>query len=154
MKVKDVMTREVETVRPDTSAKETAEKMKSLNIGSIPVCENDAVVGTITDRDLTIRVLAEGRDPQETKVAEVMTRDVKTCRDEDDLEQAEKIMHDEQIRRLPVVGQDGKLKGYISTAKIARTEGESQTGRILKGISQSEKPAPLKVARSGRRKQA
>lgn len=144
------MTRDVQTVDPNTTVKETAEKMKELDIGSLPVCQGHRVVGMITDRDITLRVTAEGKDPEETRVGDVMSLSVITCTEDQDLEEAERIMHNEQVRRLPVVDLDGDLVGFISMAKLARAADEKAAGRVLKGVSQPEKPAPAtSVARGG-----
>ena len=155
-KVKDVMTRDPEVARPDMTVREAAEKMKARNIGSLPVCEGDRLVGILTDRDITVRVTAEGKSASETKVADVMTREpLHTVSEDAPLEEAERIMHDQQIRRLPVVGAEGKLVGYLSQAKVVRVESPSQAGKVLKGISRPEKPQPMETyARKGRRKTA
>jgi CBS domain-containing protein len=142
--VKDVMTRDVEVARPGMTVQEAAEKMKTLDIGSLPVCENKRVVGVITDRDITVRVVAEGKSITSTSVADVMTKEgIQTVREESPLEEVEKVMHDRQIRRLPVVDAQGQLVGYLSQAKVARTEDATKAGRVLKGISEPEKPQPM-----------
>ena len=146
-RIADIMTRSVETVGPSATVQEAAERMKSDNIGSLPVCLDSRVVGTITDRDITIRVTAEGRDARVTLVRDVMTPDVVTVRPQQDVAEAEQLMYDHQVRRLPVVEPDGRLVGYVTTATIAKREGDEKTvGKVLKGISQSGKPVPEKVA--------
>jgi CBS domain-containing protein len=148
-KVADVMTREVETVGPTATVQEVAERMKSANIGSIPICQDSRLIGTITDRDITIRVTAEGRDPQATPVRDVMTQPVVTVQPQQELLEAEQLMHDFQVRRLPVVEQDNRLVGYVTTATIAKRDGDEKVvGKVLKGISQPQKPAPEKIAPS------
>jgi len=151
-KIKDVMTREVETARPDMSLKEAGERMKARNVGSLPVCQERRVVGIITDRDITIRAVAEGRDPGATSVSEVMTRNVVTVTEDQDLQEAEKLMHDHQIRRLPVTDANLDLIGYLALAKIARTADESRGGKVLKGISEPSKPPPMEAAPRKKRK--
>jgi CBS domain-containing protein len=153
-KVKDVMTREVETARPDMTVREAAEKMKARNIGSLPVCEGNRLVGILTDRDITVRVTAEGKNPSETRVADIMTREpLHTVSEDASLEEAERIMHDQQIRRLPVINAEGALVGYLSQAKVVRVESPSRAGKLLKGISRPEKPQPMEsYARRSRRK--
>lgn len=155
-KVKDVMTRDPEVARPDMTLREAAERMKARNIGSLPVCENGRLVGILTDRDITVRATAEGRNPSEAKVADIMTREpLYTVSEEAPLEEAERILHDQQIRRLPVVGAEGKLVGYLSQAQVVRAESPSRAGKVLKGISRPEKPPPMRsYARKGRRKTA
>lgn len=151
-KVEDIMTRDVESATPETPVREVAERMKTRNIGSLPVCESGKLVGTVTDRDLTVRVTAENRDAQKTRVGDIMSKEIVTCRPDQDLSEAEQLMHDHQVRRLPVVEEGGSLVGYLSMAKIAQAEqDEKVTGRVLRGISEPRKPAPRKIAPSGPR---
>lgn len=151
-KVADIMTRDVETVGPSSTVQEVAEKMKAANIGSIPVVQDSRLAGTITDRDITIRVTAEGRDPRTTQVREVMSQPVVTVRPQQDVLEAEQLMHDHQVRRLPVVEPDGRLVGYVTTATIAKRDGDEKVvGRVLKGISQPQKPSPEKLTPSRQR---
>ena len=152
-KVADIMTRDVESIGPLATVQEVAERMKALNIGSLPVCQDSRLVGTITDRDITIRVTAEGRDPQATPVGDVMSRPVVTVRSQQEVVEAEQLMHDHQVRRLPVVETDGRLVGYVTTATIAKRDAdETAVGKVLKGISQPQKPAPEKIPTSRTRK--
>ena len=145
-KVADVMTREVECVGPMATVQEAAERMKSANIGSVPVCQDSRLIGTITDRDITIRVTAEGRDPHVTAVRDVMSRPVVSVHPHQDLLEAEQLMHDHQVRRLPVVEQDDRLVGYVTTAIIARREADEKVvGKVLKGISEPQKPPPERI---------
>src|SRR5262245_16625605 len=127
--VRDVMTRKVESARPDMTVKEVALIMKDRNIGSCPVAEQRRIVGLITDRDITVRSVAEGRDPSTTRVADVMSKDVVTIREDDPLENAERLMHDRQLRRLAVVNDQGELTGYLAMARIAREESPEQAGK-------------------------
>ena len=146
-KVADIMTRNVETIGPSSTVQEAAERMKADNIGSLPVCLDSRVVGTITDRDITIRVTAEGRDARSTPVRDVMTKDVVTIRPQQEVVEAEQMMHDHQVRRLPVVEADGRLVGYVTTATIAKREGDEKVvGQVLKGISEPGRPASEKIA--------
>ena len=151
-KVKDVMSKDPVVARPDMTIREAAETMRSMDIGSLPVSEDDCLCGIVTDRDITIRATAQGKDPEETRVSEVMSEGAITVDENAPLAEAERIMHDQQLRRLPVVDAEGKLVGYLSQAKIARTEDPQLSGRLLKGISESEKPAPLVSAARRRRK--
>jgi CBS domain-containing protein len=146
LRIADIMTRNVETIGPSATVQEAAERMKADNIGSLPVCLDSRLVGTITDRDITIRVTAEGRDARSTLVREAMTQDVVTIRPQQEVVEAEQLMHDYQVRRLPVVEQDGRLVGYVTTATIAKREGDEKVvGKVLKGISQPGKPAVEKI---------
>lgn len=153
-KVADIMTRIVESLTPETTVREAAEKMRSRNIGSLPICDKNRLIGTITDRDVTIRVTAEGKDPGRTKVGEIMSKEVVTCKPDQDLVEAEQLMHDHQVRRLPVVDDDNTLVGYLSMAKIAQAEqDEKVTGKVIRGISEPTKPAPRKLTASSSRSQ-
>jgi CBS domain-containing protein len=152
-RIADIMTRNVETIGPSSTVQEAAERMKADNIGSLPVCLDSRVVGTITDRDITIRVTAEGRDARSTLVRDVMTKDVVTVRPQQDVVEAETLMHDYQVRRLPVVEADGRLVGYVTTATIAKREGDEKVvGKVLKGISEPGRPAPERIAARARGK--
>ena len=143
--IKDVMTREVEAARPDMTLKEAAEVMKTKDIGSLPVAENARVVGVITDRDITVRGVAEGRDVASTRVADVMSKDIVTVREDAPVREAEKLMHDRQLRRLPVVNERDELCGYLALAKIARQESSERAGQVLKGVSEPSAPAPMEA---------
>lgn len=150
-RIEDIMTRDVECATPDMPLRSVAERLKSLDIGSMPVCEGRRVVGIITDRDITIRAVAAGKDAERTTAADVMSKDVIACRANDSVDQAQKIMHDRQIRRLPIVDDQGDLVGYLAMAKIARTEPEGESGRVLKGISEPQPPKPMAEAGEKRR---
>ena len=141
--IRDFMTRTVEKIDPRASVRKAAEILKTHDIGSLPVCEAKTVVGVITDRDIAIRVVAEGRDYDATLVRDIMSTDVVSVREDSDLAEAEKIMHDRQLRRLPVVNTQNELAGYLSLARVARTETPKQVGKILHGVSQASTPAPM-----------
>jgi len=141
--IRDIMTREVESAQPDMTIRDAAQMMKSRDIGSLPVCEGRKVVGVVTDRDITIRGVADGRDPVSTRVGEVMSRQVFSVKEDARLAEAERLMHDQQLRRLPVVNGEGDLVGYLALAKVARTESTEQAGKVIKGVSQTSKPAPM-----------
>lgn len=119
MQLKDVMTRAVEVIGPDASLQEAARKMKGLDIGPLPVCDGERVVGVITDRDITIRAVAEGRDPGHTRVRDVMTPDVEFCFDDDDLVKAARLMQETQIRRLLVLDRQKHLVGIVALKDLA-----------------------------------
>ena len=144
-RIEDIMTRDVECADPGQTLREAAERLKSRDIGSMPVCEGRRVVGIITDRDITIRAVAEGKDVETTRVSEIMSKDVIACRTHDTVDDAQKIMHDRQIRRLPVVDDQGELRGYLALARIARSEDEREAGKVIKGISASQPPKPMET---------
>jgi CBS domain-containing protein len=136
LKVKDIMTRDVLSVAPETPVRDAAELLGSFNIGSVPVCQDRKAVGVLTDRDIAVRVTARSLDPAQVKVQEVMTRNPVTCDPEDDLVDVEEVMADAQVRRLPVVDRDGNMIGYLAMAKIARSEHDLRAGHLLRGVSE------------------
>ena len=136
MNVRELMTTAPVTVQPDATLGEVAVLMKQEDCGSIPVVEDGRLVGIVTDRDIVIRGVAAGSDPKTQRVSTVMSADPVTIRPDDDLTDAEKVMADRQIRRLPVV-ENGKLVGIIVTAQIARAGNERKVGETIKEISES-----------------
>ena len=135
MKISEVMTTNVETVSPDQTAREAAGFMLRAEAGSIPVCQGDRVIGMITDRDIAVRGVAEGRGP-DTPVRDLMTDHIICARDDDNVEDVARRMSDEQIRRLPVLDADEKLVGIVSLGDLARETGGPPAERALEGISQ------------------
>ena len=109
MKLKDIMSTEVEIVRPDALIQEAAEKMRSLDVGALPVCDGRRLIGMITDRDITIRATAEGRDPKTTVVGDCLSSEPVYGFEDQDLEDAQTLMEQKQIRRLPVMSRDNEL---------------------------------------------
>src|SRR5947209_42026 len=103
MKIKDLMSSEVEVIGPEATLKEAAEKMCAIDAGTIPVVSEKTVVGILTDRDITVRGVAEGRDPAKARVREIMTRDVVYCYDDQEVEDAAELMAENQVRRLVVL---------------------------------------------------
>ena len=118
-KVRDAMTSDPRTVTAGSYIAEAARVMKDVDTGIVPIVDGDRLVGTITDRDIAIRVVAEGRDPQATKVDEVATRELVTIDPDQDLDEALRLMAKHQVRRLPVVEEDGRPVGIISQADVA-----------------------------------
>jgi CBS domain-containing protein len=139
MKLSTIMTGGIETILPQASLAEAAKKMASQDIGSLPVCaEPRRVVGIITDRDITVRAVARGMDPNQTRVEEVMTRDVLCCSSEAEVEDACQLMEKRQVRRLLVTGQDDTPVGIVSLGDIALCLRESQSGEVLKKVSEPD----------------
>jgi CBS domain-containing protein len=128
MKVHDVMTPEVIMVGPEASLAEAAQLMKQQDIGPLPVCENERVFGMVTDRDITVRAVAEGRDPHSTRVRDVMTPDLVCCFENDDIEEAARLMQETQLRRLLVIDDDRRLVGIVSLADIVQQTGDDSLG--------------------------
>jgi CBS domain-containing protein len=119
MQVLDIMTPNVEVIHPEATLKEAAEKMSRLDIGPLPVCDGNRVVGMLTDRDITVRATALGRDPNTTAVAEVMTPEVIYCFADQEVEIAAQMMERRQIRRVPVLDRDKRLVGIVALGDLA-----------------------------------
>ena len=140
-KCDEVMTKNPVCCLPDDMVIKAAQLMKRENIGPIPVIENEEtrkLVGIVTDRDLALKIVAEGRDAKSTKVEAVMTREVVTCHADDDLQIALDAMSEHQLRRIPIVDNDNKIIGIISQADVAtRVDQPEKTAEMVKEISQS-----------------
>jgi len=140
MQCSEIMTRNPECCVPTDSVMKAAQLMKSQDVGPIPiVADKDGrkLTGIITDRDLTIKVIAEARDPITTRLKEVMSDNVVTCKESDEVEQVLKLMEDNQVRRIPVVDQDNHLLGIIAQADVATRLGNpGTTGRVVEQISE------------------
>jgi len=119
MQLKDIMTPGVEVIAPEASIYEAAEKMRHLDIGPLPVCEGDRLIGMLTDRDITVRAVAAGRDPLTTKVRDIMTPDVVYGFDDQTVEDAARLMEQYQIRRLPVLNSRKQLVGIVALGDLA-----------------------------------
>jgi CBS domain-containing protein len=136
MQVREVMTRGVECIAPETTLQEAAAKMRELDTGCLPVCENNRLAGMVTDRDIVIRAIAEGRDPRTCTARDVMTREIVCCFEDDDIEEAARLMKDRQIRRLMVLNRNKRLAGIVSLGDLAVDTGDDQfSGEILERVS-------------------
>jgi CBS domain-containing protein len=134
MKVCDAMTRDVQLCTPEDTLKDAAEAMAALNVGLLPVAQDDHLVGMISDRDIAIRGVGLGRGP-DARVRDVMTADVKYCFEDQDLKEVTANMGDIQVRRLPVLNRDKRLVGIIALGDIARAQASDGTGEALSRIS-------------------
>ena len=135
MKVSEVMTRDVQTIRPDQSAQDAARFMLKSEAGSIPVTDGDRLIGMITDRDIAVRGVAKGFGP-DTPVRELMTDDIICARFDDDIADVATRMSEAQVRRLPVVDGDEKLCGIVSLGDLSRDGDDQSASQALAGISQ------------------
>lgn len=136
MRIDEIMTRDVRLASPDWSIREAAQTMASIDSGFMPVAENDRLVGTITDRDIAIRAIAEGKGP-DTKVQDIMSKDVKYCFEDEDVSDVARNMADIQIRRLPVVNRDKRLVGVVSLGDLAIEAAANEDAEMaLSGISE------------------
>jgi CBS domain-containing protein len=133
--VADVMTPNPTTVEPTATVQEAARIMRDENIGIVPITEGDRLAGTVTDRDITIRVVAEGKDTQSPTVAEIASKNLVTVDPQQPLDEALRLMAQHQVRRLPVVEEDGKLVGIVAQADVAKLGQDAQTGEIVQHIS-------------------
>jgi CBS domain-containing protein len=135
--VAEAMTREVVTVLPNALLVDAARLMRDSDIGPLPVCENGRILGVLTDRDITVRAVASGKDPRSTRVAEVMTPEAVSCLESDDVRRAAEIMQSAQLRRLLVVSSDGRLAGIVSLGDLALQTGDEElTGETLERVSE------------------
>jgi CBS domain-containing protein len=134
MKVREAMTRDVRVASPEQTIRQAARTMASLDAGVLPVGEEDHLVGMITDRDIAIRAIANGKGPK-AKVRDVMTQDVKYCFEDQEIEEVTRNMADIQVRRLPVLDRDKRLVGILSLGDIAISPDGAGAGDALRGIS-------------------
>ena len=134
--VRDAMTSNPRSIELSTMVADAASLMKSEDVGSLPIVEGDQLVGMVTDRDIVIRVVAEGKDLQATTVGEIASRDHVTVDPEQDLDDALRLMAQHQVRRLPVAEEDGRLVGILAQADIAREGKDAQTGQVVQEISE------------------
>lgn len=140
MQVSDVMTREVECTRPDATLREVAGRMSDLEVGPMPVCDNDRLVGMITDRDITVRAIAEGSDPDKTHVRDVMTQGMFYCFDDQEVAEAAQKMKDKQVRRLAVLDRNKRLVGIVSLGDLAiGAHDDEMVGETLEAVSESQR---------------
>ena len=134
MNIRDLMTKDVQTVAPGDSVQQAASFMLSADTGSIPVCENDKVVGMITDRDIAVRGVGKGLGP-DAAVRDLMSKDVVCARDTDDVLAIAQRMSDKQVRRMPVVDVDDRLVGMVSLGDLSRQSQEAAATTALEGVS-------------------
>jgi CBS domain-containing protein len=133
--IRDVMTANPTSCEPSTTIVEAAKVMAQEDVGPVPIVEGGRVVGLVTDRDLVVRVLAEGRDPNSTTIGEIASADLVTVEPDTNLDEALTLMGQNQVRRLPVV-EGGQLVGIVAQADVARAADEEKTGEVVQDISQ------------------
>ena len=133
-KVHEVMTDRPRCVTAETTVSEAAQLMKSDDVGSLPVLDGEQLAGMITDRDIVIRAIAEGKDPRGMPVREVASRELVRVNADDDLSSALQLMAAQQVRRLPVVDDDGRLVGILAQADVAREAKDKDSGQMLQDI--------------------
>jgi CBS domain-containing protein len=133
--VRDAMTTNPSTIDADQDVAAAAKLMKEQDVGVAPIVEGGQLFGVLTDRDITVKVVAEGKDPQSTKVRDIASKDVITIDPQQDLDEALRMMAQHQVRRLPVVEEDGKIVGILAQADVALQAEEAKTGEVVEEIS-------------------
>ena len=136
MKISDVMTPHATCIGPDSTLVEAARQMRELDVGALPICENDRLAGMVTDRDLVVRGIAESKDPSSTRIRELMSPGIIYIFDDQEIGEAARLMEVKQIRRLPGLNRDKRLVGIVSLGDLAVDGGTAISGEALKEISQ------------------
>jgi len=134
--IREVMTSNPCAIDADKPVSYAAQMMKDEDVGFAPIVEGDRLVGTLTDRDIAIKVVAEGKDPQSTAVRDIASTDVVTVDPQQDLDEALRLMASNQVRRLPVVEEDGRLVGVVAQKDVAEEGDDAKTGEVVQEISQ------------------
>ena len=135
MKVDAAMTREVRLVKPDQTIREAAQLMAEIDAGAIPVTENDRLVGMITDRDIAVRAVAQGKSP-DTRIRDVMSTGILYCLDDQELDEVARNMGKNQVEELPVINHDKRLVGILSLGDLAAKEEPKAVGRTVSQVSE------------------
>jgi CBS domain-containing protein len=139
MKVKNAMHKGAEWVAPETPVAQVAKKMKELDVGSLPVGENDKLIGMVTDRDITCRAVANGHDLSKLTARDVMTKGIIYCRDAEELDDALRVMESRKIRRLPVIDEKMRMVGMLSFGDISHATSHELSGELMAAVSAHHK---------------
>ena len=145
MKLNQIMTRDVEVIHPDDTLESAAQKMRDRDVGFLPVCDGDRLIGVLTDRDLITRALAEGTESKALLGRDLVTSPAIYCFDDQSVDESAKLMHDNQIRRLVVLNRDKQMVGVISLGDLAMTANDKLTGDVLQSVSEpmsASRPEP------------
>jgi len=145
MKLREIMSDNVEVIHPDDTLKTAAEKMRDRDIGFLPVCDGERLIGVLTDRDLITRALADGLESKATLGRDLVTAPAIYCFDDQSVDEAAKLMHDNQIRRLVVLSRDKQMVGIVSLGDLAMTADDKLTGDVLQSVSEpmsASRPEP------------
>jgi CBS domain-containing protein len=140
MLIREVMTEGAECTSPDATLQEAASRMKELDVGSLPVCDNDRLQGMLTDRDIIVRSVAEGQDPSRHRVREAMTQELFYAFEDQDVDDVTRIMKEKQVRRVPVLSRDKRLVGIVSLGDLAVQTVDGEAGEALERISEPSMP--------------
>jgi CBS domain-containing protein len=136
MKIREIMTTNVECVSPEMSLVEMAQKMKTLDVGFLGICDKDRLIGTVTDRDIVIRGIAGGLEASSYTARDVMTPDVHWCYEEDNVKDVAGKMRDKEVRRMLILNAEKRLVGVVSLGDISKVE-EKESGKTLKDITEA-----------------
>jgi len=147
MKVREIMSTEIKKATPDNTLNDIAAMMRDEDVGALPVVQDGEVRGIVTDRDIVVRAIAEGKEPSTTTVQEVLSEDLESVEPDDDVEEAADLMASHQIRRLPVV-EDGKLIGMVSLGDISVKHEEGTSAHALEGVSEGVKASSTGTRRA------
>ncbi|KAB2846044.1 MAG: CBS domain-containing protein [Hyphomicrobiaceae bacterium] len=139
MKVKDAMHKGVEWVQPATTVAALAKKMRDLDIGAIPIGENDRLVGMVTDRDITVRAVADAKDVSKLTARDVMSKGIVYCRDDEEIEDAVRIMEQKKIRRLPVLDENKRMVGMLSLGDVSQSASHEIAGEVISAVAAHHK---------------
>jgi CBS domain-containing protein len=141
VQIKEVMTPNVKCTEPTATLRHAAQRMRDLDVGLLPVCENDRLAGMITDRDITVRAVAAGLDPVEARVRDIMTPKVIYCLEDDDVSEAARLMRENQVRRIVVLNDQKRLTGILSLGDLAVDVGDDMlAGHTLEAVSEPAEP--------------
>jgi CBS domain-containing protein len=141
MKVHEIMTAHPRCIAPDNTLVEAAGLMRELDVGALPICDNDRLAGMVTDRDMVLRGTADGRDPNSATVREVMSEGIFYVFADQEVEEAARIMEEKQIRRLPVLNREKRLVGIVSLGDVATSSNPAFSGTALRDVSQPNHPS-------------
>jgi CBS domain-containing protein len=136
-KIADIMSTDVQTLQPQESLRRAAQCMRTLDVGALPVCDGERLLGMLTDRDITVRAIADGLNPDQACVSDIMSPDVECCSADQDVEEAKQLMGDRQIRRLPVIDAKRRLVGIVSLGDLALR----QSGNIDRAVREISRPS-------------
>lgn len=140
MLIKEIMTPSAEIVQPQTSVKDAAARMKDLGVGVMPVGDNDRLVGMLTDRDIAVRTVAEGQDPEKVEVGDIMTPDITYCFEDQDLTEAGELMKKDKVRRLVVLNSDKRMVGMCTLGDLAVHGDRGAAADVLVEVSRPAEP--------------
>lgn len=135
MIIKDIMNKDVKLVSGQTTVKDAAETMDSTNVGFLPIGDNDQLMGTLTDRDIVVNAIARGKDPQQTKVADILDPSLICCQQDEDVEEVARTMSDRQVRRVPIVDADKHLVGVVSIGDLAQHLSPDRAGEVFRAVT-------------------